>query len=111
MAKHPGLHKRIKEARLATGLTQPALARLCKVTRAAVSQWESPPGSAGHSRPTYEKLQAISTVTGESLAILLGEAAGEKFTTEQRMIARLWVQIPKGVRSDVLPLLRKLAKK
>ncbi len=111
MAKHPGLHKRIKEARLATGLTQPALARLCKVTRAAVSQWESPPGSAGHSRPTYEKLQAISTVTGESLSILLGEAVGEKFTTEQRMIARLWVQIPKASRNDVLPLLRKLAKK
>ncbi len=111
MAKHPGLHKRIKEARLAAGLTQPALARLCKVTRAAVSQWESPPGSAGHSRPTYEKLQAISTVTGESLSILLGEAAGEKFTTEQRMIARLWVQIPKALRNDVLPLLRKLAKK
>ncbi len=111
MAKHPGLHKRIKEARLAAGLTQPALARLCKVTRAAVSQWESPPGSAGHSRPTYEKLQAISTVTGESLSILLGEAAGEKFTTEQRMIARLWVQIPKASRNDVLPLLRKLAKK
>ena len=111
MAKHPGLHKRIKEARLAAGLTQPALARLCKVTRAAVSQWESPPGSAGHSRPTYEKLQAIATVTGQGLSILLGEAAGEKFTTEQRMIARLWVQIPKASRNDVLPLLRKLAKK
>ncbi len=111
MPKHAGLHKRIREARLAAGLTQPALARACGVTRAAVSQWESPPGTAGHSRPTYEKLQAIAKATGQDLSTLLGEVTGGKFSDEQRMIARLWIQIPKGVRSDVLPLLRKLAKK
>ena len=110
MAKQAGLHRRIREARLASGLTQPKLAKLVGVTRAAVSQWEALPGAAGSARPTYEKLQAIAAVTGQSLSILLGEASADKLTTEQRMVARLWVQIPKTARKELLALLKRLSK-
>lgn len=61
------LGDRIRELRLAKGMSQAQLARKLHVTQGAVSQWEK-----GLTRPDFDLLNALETVLGTNLSYLVG---------------------------------------
>ena len=75
------LNERIKFARTSAGLTQAELARVCKVSRAAVNGWES--GSVKNLRNAH--LFAVSKATGYSPEWLATERGPELATASTGM--------------------------
>lgn len=63
------IHKRIRDARKARGLSQAQLAELCGVTRSAVQQWEAEGGTA----PKRSQLPLVAGVLGLSVAQMAGD--------------------------------------
>ena len=61
----------IRNARLARGMTQEQLARLCEVTQGAVAQWEN-----GNTHPAFEKLAKVANVLGITVDELIEKKAG-----------------------------------
>lgn len=60
------LWKRIREARKEAGMSQPALAKICGVERASVSQWESLKPK-GRTTPAINKLEIVAKATNRPL--------------------------------------------
>lgn len=64
------LSDRIRSARLSARLTQAQLADSCRVTRNAVTQWESNDPKT-RTTPGYNRLRQIATTTGISISWLM----------------------------------------
>lgn len=60
------LWKRIREARKEAGMSQPQLAKICRVERASVSQWESIKPK-GRTTPAINKLELVAEATNRPL--------------------------------------------
>lgn len=94
---------RIRQARIAAGLSQARLAELMGVTRSACSQWESPHGTVPRGRRLVE-LARLLNVGYEWLAMGgqgdAGFAAADKRSTEtspnpkHKELLRLYDQLP-----------------
>lgn len=94
---------RIRQARIAAGLSQARLAELMGVTRSACSQWESPHGTVPRGRRLAE-LARLLNVGYEWLAMGtqgdVGFAADDKRSAEtslspkQKELLRLYEQLP-----------------
>jgi transcriptional regulator with XRE-family HTH domain len=81
---------RIRQARLAAGISQSSLARLLGVTRSACSQWESARGTAPHRK----RLEQLANLFGVSYEWLV---TGKK-PKEERTFT--------GVRENMVPAYR-----
>jgi transcriptional regulator with XRE-family HTH domain len=120
-----GLGDRIRRAREGAGLSQNELARRCGVSRAAVSQWETP-DIARRRRPTLSNLQTIARETGRTLDWLTQEdqlreaptasyggsspasGPGEPSQNELTNLVNIWRRLPRAVRRRMLDLLHAL---
>ncbi|MCX8003345.1 MAG: helix-turn-helix domain-containing protein [Burkholderiaceae bacterium] len=94
---------RIARARLVAGLSQDGLARTLKITRPAVSLWET-----GQTTPSQRHLVDIARVLGVTVDWLLhGDATGPADTDEVTLL-RLYRRIPAEDRTHLLRILRAL---
>lgn len=121
-----GIGSRIKQARLANGISQARLADLLGITRSACSQWES---CDGGTIPRSSRLAEIADLLGVSFAWLLtgntasgrGDGAGKvpsrepvsesdqpirPLTKEQKELVGLYEHLSPQARSALLLLLR-----
>lgn len=74
------IHRLIREAREARGLSQAQLAELCGVTRSAVQQWERENGTA----PKRTQQSRVADVLGLSIAQLMGGSENVQVGPEVR---------------------------
>lgn len=83
------LHDRIRDARLASGMTQTNLAARLKITRSAVSQWEKGPIA-----PDRKRLGDISSILGVSVSWLITghEDAAESTVGDEGTVVPLLVK-------------------
>ncbi|WP_027710402.1 helix-turn-helix transcriptional regulator [Zooshikella ganghwensis] len=66
----PELWEKIKEARLNAGYTQGQLAKLCGVTRATASRWESEDPEVRRG-PRVDHLRKIADITGKEIKFFM----------------------------------------
>lgn len=92
------LHLRLKAARVAKGLTQPAVAAALGVSQAYISKLER-----GEKRPSVEMLKRLAALYGVSETYLLGSHHGERIplTPEGPYPFALDPSVPPGLRDLV----------
>ena len=116
-----GTGERIKQARIAAGLSQTRLADLLGVTRSACSQWESEQGTTPRGK-RLAKLAQLLGVSYEWLAIgshgdaghQYGEQAwrqhGKALNAQQQQLLILFERLPAAGQNALLRLLESLGK-
>lgn len=106
---------RIRQARIAAGLSQARLAQLLGVTRSACSQWESPQGTV----PRGARLAELAALLGVSYEWLAMGGRGDSHSagtdgppdqrdtlnTKQRELLRLYDQLPASGQAALMKFL------
>ncbi len=87
------MYLRIRSARKEAKLSQQVIADACRVSRNAVTQWESD-NLKTRTEPSVDKLKIISRMTGKSLMYLLDEPENVEFVklSKGRVPLISWVQ-------------------
>ncbi len=115
-----GISERIRQARIAAGLSQTRLAELLGVTRSACSQWESEEGTSPRGKRLAELAQLLG-VGYEWLATGHHSDAGhqyseqssrrsKKLNAQQQQLLILFERLPATGQASLLGLLESLSK-
>ncbi len=97
---------RIRELRLARGMTQDQLAAACDVSRSAVAQWET--DRAGQLRGNITRIADALATTVEH--VLQGERPSTQITGDELALLRLYRQCEPEDKSFLVRTARRLAK-
>lgn len=91
--------RRLRDARVARGLTQEGVDELIGKSKAAVSQYEN-----GHTSPDYELLTKLAELYGRTVTWLLSgeETESEVMTREQYELFKRTSELPPQIQEFVL---------
>lgn len=114
-----GISERIRQARIAAGLSQTRLANLLGVTRSACSQWESEEGTSPRGKRLAELARLLDVGyewlatgnhgdSGRDPSDDLPPSHGKALTAQQKQLLILYECLPAAAQSALLRLLESL---